>query len=85
MESVKIFLNESEMPRHWYNIQADLPKPMPPVMHPGTHEPIRPEDLAPLFPLGLIAQEMSQADNRGRVMWILRLEETGEMAVMWIL
>ena len=59
MESVKIFLNESEMPRHWYNIQADLPKPMPPVIHPGTHEPIGPEDLAPLFPMGLIEQEMS--------------------------
>mgnify|MGYP001053861017 CR=1 FL=1 len=60
MESVKIFLNESEMPRHWYNIQADLPKPMPPVIHPGTHEPIKPEDLAPLFPMGLIEQEMSR-------------------------
>ena len=60
MESVKIFLNESEMPRHWYNIQADLPKPMPPVIHPGTHEPIGPDDLAPLFPMGLIEQEMSR-------------------------
>lgn len=60
MDSVKIFLNESEMPRHWYNIQADLPVPMPPVIHPGTHQPIGPEDLAPLFPMGLIAQEVSQ-------------------------
>lgn len=60
MESVKIFLNEGDMPRHWYNIQADLPKPMPPVIHPGTQEPIGPDDLAPLFPMGLIAQEVSQ-------------------------
>ncbi|MCJ7630441.1 MAG: TrpB-like pyridoxal phosphate-dependent enzyme [Longimicrobiales bacterium] len=60
MDSVKIFLNEGEMPRHWYNIQADLPVPMPPVIHPGTHQPIGPDDLAPLFPMGLIAQEVSQ-------------------------
>jgi tryptophan synthase beta chain len=60
MESTKIFLSESEMPRHWYNIQADLPEPMPPVIHPGTHQPIGPDDLAPLFPMGLIAQEVSQ-------------------------
>lgn len=60
MESKKIFLNESEMPRHWYNIQADLPEPPPPVIHPGTKEPIGPDDLAPLFPMALIAQEVSQ-------------------------
>jgi tryptophan synthase beta chain len=60
MESKKIFLNESEMPRHWYNIQADLPEPLPPVIHPGTKEPIGPDDLAPLFPMALIAQEVSQ-------------------------
>jgi len=60
MSSVKIFLNEGEMPTHWYNIQADFPKPMPPVIHPGTKEPIGPQDLAPLFPMGLIAQEVSQ-------------------------
>lgn len=60
MDSVKIFLNEGEMPRHWYNIQADLPEPMPPVINPGTGEPIGPDDLAPLFPMGLIAQEVSQ-------------------------
>jgi len=60
MDSVKIFLNEADMPRSWYNIQADLPKPMPPVIHPGTRQPIGPDDLAPLFPMGLIAQEVSQ-------------------------
>ena len=55
----KIFLNESEMPRHWYNIVADMPnKPLPPL-HPGTKQPIGPEDLAPLFPMELIKQEVS--------------------------
>lgn len=46
----KIFLNESEMPRQWYNIVADMPnKPLPPL-HPGTKKPIAPEDLAAIFP-----------------------------------
>jgi len=60
MSSVKIFLDEKEMPQHWYNIQADLPEPLPPVIHPGTKEPIGPQDLAPLFPMALIGQEVSQ-------------------------
>jgi tryptophan synthase beta chain len=60
MEQKKIYLNEGEMPRQWYNIQADLPKPLPPVIHPGTKQPIGPDDLAPLFPMGLIMQEVSQ-------------------------
>jgi tryptophan synthase beta chain len=55
----KIFLDESEMPKAWYNIMADMPnKPMPPL-HPGTREPIGPEDLAPLFPMELIKQEVT--------------------------
>ncbi len=60
MADSKIFLNESEMPQQWYNIQADLPVPLPPVIHPGTKEPIGPDDLAPLFPMALIEQEVSQ-------------------------
>ncbi len=56
----KITLNESEMPTQWYNIIPDLPEPPPPVLHPGTHEPIGPADLAPLFPMALIMQEVSQ-------------------------
>jgi len=55
----KFVLDESKMPRHWYNIAADLPKPAPPVLHPGTHQPVGPDDLAPLFPMALIAQEVS--------------------------
>ena len=56
---VKYLLQESEMPRHWYNIIADLPSPPPPPLHPGTGQPVGPEDLAPLFPAALIAQEVS--------------------------
>ncbi len=56
----KITLTESEMPTHWYNIVPDLPEPPPPVLHPGTHEPVGPDDLSPLFPMGLIMQEVSQ-------------------------
>ena len=55
----KFVLDESKMPRHWYNIAADLPKPPPPVLHPGTRQPVGPDDLAPLFPMALIAQEVS--------------------------
>src|SRR5437016_9013547 len=56
----KFLLDESQMPRAWYNIQADLPTPVPAVLHPGTGQPIGPADLAPLFPMELIKQEVSQ-------------------------
>ena len=56
---VKYVLQESEMPREWYNVIADLPSPPPPPLHPGTREPVGPDDLAPLFPAALIAQEVS--------------------------
>ena len=58
-DTVKFTLDESRIPRHWYNLQADLPRPAPPVLHPGTHQPVGPDDLAPLFPLALIQQEVS--------------------------
>ena len=58
-ETVKYVLPEDRIPRAWYNIQADLPEPMPPVLHPGTGQPIGPDDLAPLFPMALIGQEVS--------------------------
>jgi tryptophan synthase beta chain len=60
VNETKINLTEKEMPTAWYNIQPDLPKPLPPVLHPGTGKPIGPDDLAPLFPMGLIMQEVSQ-------------------------
>jgi tryptophan synthase beta chain len=56
----KVILDESEIPSAWYNIQPDLPEPAPPVLHPGTHQPVGPDDLAPLFPMALIMQEVSQ-------------------------
>jgi tryptophan synthase beta chain len=57
--TTKILLAEADMPTHWYNIVADLPSPPPPVLHPGTHEPVGPDDLAPLFPMDLILQEVA--------------------------
>src|SRR6266545_2754159 len=55
----KIVLDESELPRQWYNVVADLPQPPPPPLHPGTLQPVGPDDLAPLFPMDLIAQEVA--------------------------
>ncbi len=59
-EITKYNLSESDLPTHWYNIAADLKQPPPPPLHPGTHQPIGPADLAPLFPMELIKQEVSQ-------------------------
>jgi tryptophan synthase beta chain len=56
---VKYLLQESEMPQQWYNIIPDLPAPPPPPLHPGTRQPVGPDDLAPLFPMALIMQEVS--------------------------
>jgi tryptophan synthase beta chain len=58
-DQVKYLLPENRIPKHWYNIQADLPKPLPPVLHPGTMKPVGPDDLAPLFPMELIMQEVT--------------------------
>jgi tryptophan synthase beta chain len=60
MTDTKITLPESEIPTHFYNIAPDLPTPLAPPLHPGTKEPIGPEALAPIFPMGLIMQEVSQ-------------------------
>ncbi|HLV36466.1 MAG TPA: TrpB-like pyridoxal phosphate-dependent enzyme [Spirillospora sp.] len=57
---VRFDLPQSEIPHQWYNVQADLPRPLPPVLHPGTKQPVGPDDLAPLFPMALIMQEVSQ-------------------------
>jgi tryptophan synthase beta chain len=58
-DSIKFTLDESRIPKRWYNLLADLPSPPPPVLHPGTLKPVGPDDLAPLFPMALIAQEVS--------------------------
>ena len=60
MTQVKIVLNDNEIPKQWYNIAADMPGTPAPPLHPGTHKPIGPDDLQPLFPMGLILQEVSQ-------------------------
>ncbi len=59
----KIYLDEESLPKTWYNIQADLPSPLDPPLHPGTGKPAGPEDFAPIFPMELIGQEMSQQRN----------------------
>lgn len=59
MESKKYILNESDIPKFYYNILSDLPEPLPPVLHPGTKQPITPDDLKALFPMELILQEVS--------------------------
>ena len=72
----KIHLDESEMPTTWYNVIPDLPEPPPPPLHPGTHEPVGPDDLAPLFPMALIEQEVSMdryIEIPGEVMDVYRV------------
>ncbi len=73
----KFTLNENEIPAKWYNIQADLPEPLPPVLHPGTGKPIGPADLAPLFPMELIKQEVSTER------WIEIPEEIQDIYRLW--
>src|SRR6201991_4259388 len=72
----KILLDESEMPTRWYNVLHDLPTPPPPVLHPGTGQPVGPDDLAPLFPMALIEQEVTGAqyvEIPGEVLDVYRL------------
>lgn len=73
----KIFLNEKDMPKQWYNIQADLPNPLPPPLNPATGQPITPDMLAPVFPMNLIEQEVSSER------WIDIPEEVLEKYLIW--
>ncbi|MEK7838047.1 MAG: TrpB-like pyridoxal phosphate-dependent enzyme [candidate division NC10 bacterium] len=75
--TTKYVLSEQEMPTRWYNIAADLKTPPPPVMHPGTGQPIGPQDLAPLFPMELIKQEVSQER------WIEIPDEVRDILRLW--
>ena len=77
MEQVKYFLSEQEIPRKWYNLQADLPSPVPPYIHPATGKPVGPDDLLSLFPLPLIEQEVS------RQRWIDIPEEVLDIYCLW--
>ncbi len=77
MSTKKIFLEESEMPQSWYNIQADMPNPMLPPLNPQTLEPIKPEDLSAIFPMELIKQEVTQER------WVEIPEEVREVYRIW--
>jgi tryptophan synthase beta chain len=77
MKECKILLKEEEIPRQWYNIQADLPSPLQPILHPGTGQPIGPQDLAPVFPMNLIEQEVSQER------WLDIPDEVLEKLLIW--
>jgi len=77
VERTMYVLDQKDMPTRWYNIQADLPEPLPPPLHPGTGKPLGPEDLAPLFPMELIKQEMTQER------WIDIPEEVQEVYRTW--
>jgi tryptophan synthase beta chain len=74
---MKVLLDENEIPTRWYNIQADLPSPPPPVIHPGTGQPIGPPDLAPLFPMELIKQEVSPER------WVEIPDEVRDVLRLW--
>lgn len=62
-QRTKFLLGEDQIPTSWYNIAADMPVPLPPVLHPGTGQPIGPADLAPLFPMEVIKQEVSTSSG----------------------
>jgi tryptophan synthase beta chain len=77
MKTTKYILAEKDLPTQWYNVQADLPEPLPPPLHPGTGQPLGPADLAPLFPMELIMQEVSQER------WIDIPEELQDIYKIW--
>lgn len=77
MDRTKFVLDEKEMPTRWYNVLADLPEPLPPVLHPATGKPVTPDDLAPLFPMELIKQEMSTER------WIEIPEDVQDIYKLW--
>lgn len=76
-EQIKFMLDEEEIPKKWYNIQADLPTPLDPPINPETKEPVGPEDLAPIFPMELIKQEAS-TDR-----WVPIPEEVLDVYRLW--
>jgi tryptophan synthase beta chain len=77
MDELKILLSEKEIPTHWYNVQADLPNLPRPPLNPVTRQPVGPEDLKPIFPMGLIVQEVS------RERWIEIPAEVREIYRLW--
>ena len=77
MKPIKYLLPESDIPTHWYNIQADLPEPMAPPLHPGTKQPATAEDMTAIFPMSLVEQEMTTEK------WIEIPEEVRQQYAQW--
>jgi tryptophan synthase beta chain len=77
MKQVKILLEDKEIPKQWYNIVADLPTPMKPPLHPGTGQPVTPDDLAAIFPMNIIEQEASSER------WIDIPDEVLQKYLLW--
>jgi tryptophan synthase beta chain len=77
MNPIKYMLPESDIPTHWYNIQADLPEPMAPPLHPGTQQPATAEDMTAIFPMSLVEQEMTTEK------WIEIPDEVRQYYAQW--
>jgi len=77
MNPIKYMLPESDIPTHWYNIQADLPEPMAPPLHPGTKQPATAEDMTAIFPMSLVEQEMTTEK------WIEIPDEVRQYYAQW--
>ena len=80
-ERTRFMLDEDKIPRAWYNITADLPVPQAPPLHPATHQPLGPADLAPLFPMDIIMQEAAVGPYATRFIDIP--EEVQEIYRLW--
>ena len=76
-EKITINLTQSDIPKAWYNIQADLPEPLPPPLHPGTRQPVTPDMMTAIFPENLVMQEMSQER------WIEVPDPVREIYALW--
>ncbi len=74
---IRFVLSQRELPTHWYNVLADVPKPLPPPLHPGTKQPIQPADMAAIFPENLVAQEMTTER------WVEIPEPVREIYALW--
>ena len=77
MNETKVVLSERDLPKKWYNILPDMPSAPPPPINPGTKKPLGPDDLAPIFPMNLIEQEMSPKN------WIAIPEEVLNVYTLW--